>query len=169
MDVFIEKIVVRKKTTIDVLITVGLAILSLILIFLVIPFIPLLNTMWFFASAAVIFFAYHIAKTRNIEYEYSVTNGDLDIDTIIARRKRKRIYSGNCKDFEIVAKLKSSKYDNSVQNIQNKINAASSLESPDVYFIVTEYNGERTVIFFEPDQRMIDSFKTYIPRKVFED
>ncbi len=169
MDVFIEKIVVRKRTAVDVLIVIGLIILSIFLIFFVLPFIPLINSIWFFASAVVIFFAYNLAKSRYIEYEYSVTNGDLDIDTIIARRKRKRIFSGHCRDFEIVAKLKSSRYNNSIENIPKKINAASSLDSPDVYFIVTEYNGERTVIYFEPDQRMLDSFKTFIPRKVFED
>lgn len=167
MDTFIEKIVLRKKTGQDHLITAGIIVLAIILL-IVVSSIPVVNSFGPILWVAVGYFAYFFIKTRNIEYEFAVTNGDIDIDKIIAQRKRKRIFSGSAKDFEIVAKLKSDKYTSEYKNIVKKIEAVSSMDNPNVFFIVTSYKGDRTIVFFEPDTRMLSNFKTFIPRKVFE-
>lgn len=167
MDIFVEKIVARKKTTQDFLITFGIifgSFVACVAAFVV----PVLNMVAPVLMVAVLYFGFYFSKSRNIEFEYAVTNGDLDIDKIIAQRKRKRIYSAASKDIEIVAKLKSDKYTPEYQNIKNRIEAVSSMEESDVYFVVSTYNGARTIVFFQPDNRMIDSFKTKISRKVFE-
>jgi hypothetical protein len=85
---------------------------------------------------------------------------------IIAQRKRKRVFSGSCKDFEIVAKMTSGQYNQSYENIKNRLNAVTSMDSNEVYFISTVKDGEKMLIFFEPHPKMIESFKKYIPRKV---
>lgn len=167
MDIFIEKIVQRQKTMQDYLIITGVIILCLFVIVFIIPSIPFINTMPIFFDAGAIYGAYVLIKSRNLEFEYAVTNGELDIDKIIARSRRKRIFSASCKEFEILAKLKSSHYTQHIQNVSNKIKAVSSMDSPDVYFALLNYNGEKTVVFFEPDERMLNSFKMFIPRKIF--
>jgi hypothetical protein len=113
------------------------------------------------------YLAYLLITTRNIEYEYAVTNGDLDIDKIIAQRKRKRVFSANCKSFEIVAKVKSTHYTPQYRNFKNKIICSGSLEGDGVYFIVLHYKNEQTIVFFEPTDKMLNNFKTFIPRKIF--
>ena len=35
---------------------------------------------------------YKMYKSKNIEFEYAVTNGDLDIDKIISQRKIREIF-----------------------------------------------------------------------------
>lgn len=165
MDVFLEKIVKRKKDIKDYLIIAALIIATFVLIFLALNFVP--PPLSFFFMIGVIYISYLLITTRNIEYEYAVTNGDLDIDKIIAQRKRKRIFSANCKNFEIVAKVKSHHYTPQYKNFKNQMNCASSLDSDDVYFIALQYNNEQTVVYFEPSEKMLNSFKTYIPRKVF--
>ena len=162
MDTFIEKIVNKKRDFKDTLITVGIILAVLIAV----PFafrIPLLNA---FIVVGLVYLAYYLITSRNLEYEYIVTNGDLDIDKIIARRKRKRIFSASCKDFDILAKVKSNSYSLQVQSIKNRIEAVSSMDSDDVYFATLNYKGDRTVVFFEPDERMLNSFKSLIPRKI---
>jgi hypothetical protein len=79
----------------------------------------------------LIYFGIRVATSRNVEYEYIVTNGDLDIDMIVAKRKRKRIFSANCKEFEIVAPVRSSSFSQQVQSIKNRIDASSAIDSPD--------------------------------------
>ena len=69
---------------------------------------------------------YLLITSRNIEYEYAVTNGDLDIDKIIAQRKRREYLVQIVKEFEIVAKLKSSHYSNHYKSYKNQLNCASS-------------------------------------------
>lgn len=168
MDIFLEKIVKQKKSINDYAIIFGLIILSLFLTF----FILSLSALAAFAPlliCGIIWIAYILIKGRNIEYEYIVTNGDLDIDKIIAQRKRKRIFAATAKDFEIIAKKSSPKYDYNVQNIKKKLITVSSLNSPDVYFGTLVKDGEKTVVFFEPTQKMLESMQRYNPRNVFID
>ena len=167
MDAFIEKIVSKKKKLTDYLIAfiivfgcfiAAIAILTL--------FGQMLQSLSIFVAVGVVFLAYKLVQRTNIEFEYIVTNGILDIDTIIAQRKRQRIFSADCKDFEVIAKVKSSNYGQHVQSITKKIHAESSEDSDDVYFIILPYKGERTVVYFEPDVRMLDSFRRFIASKM---
>ncbi|NLM28369.1 MAG: hypothetical protein GX211_09400 [Clostridiaceae bacterium] len=167
MDVFMEKIVKKKKDIKDHLLTVVIIIAALILMFLALNFVPPQLSLFFIVGIGYI--SYMLITNRNIEYEYAVTNGDLDIDKIIAQRKRKRVFSENCKNFDIVAKVKSHHYTPQYRNFKNQMNYASSLDSDDVYFIALQYNNEQTIVYFEPSEKMLQSFRTYIPRKVFID
>ena len=85
---------------------------------------------------------------------------------IIAHKEKKKNFSTNCKDFDIVAKLKGGYNDRRVSNVSKKIEAVSSIDSDDVYFATLMYKGEKTAVLFEPDDRMLKSFKIFIPRKV---
>lgn len=167
MDIFLEKIVKRKKTIMDSAMVAGIVILTIILI-MVLGSFSFLRPFWPLVSVGLGYLAYVFIRNRNIEYEYVVTNGDLDIDMIIAQRKRKRIFSASCKDFEIIAKMTSGQYDHNMQSIKKRINAVTSLDSPDVYFVSLVKDGQKTLVFFEPHTKMIESFKKYIPRKVFD-
>ena len=42
-------------------------------------------------------------RRLNVEYEYLFVNGDLDIDKIMNKAKRKRMFSANVNDLEILA------------------------------------------------------------------
>lgn len=167
MDIFLEKIVRRKKTMMDVAMIVGIILFG-ILILMFSSSIKFLASIITFILVIVGYLMYVLIRSRSIEYEYIVTNGDLDIDMIIAQRKRKRIFTGNCKDFEMIAKLTSGQYDQNAQNIKRRIKAVSSMDSTDVYFISLVKDGQKTLVFFEPHSKMIESFKKYIPRKVFD-
>lgn len=166
MDVFLEKIVQKRKDAKDYLIIIAVVVVSAILILLSLNY---LYGMSLFFIAAICYAAYLVITSRNIEYEYAVTNGDLDIDKIIAQRKRKRIFSANCKNFEIVAKVKSSHFSDHYKTFKNQLNCTGSMNNDDVYFIVLNYNNEQTVVYFEPNEKMLENFKIYIPRKVFTD
>ena len=168
MDIFMEKLVTRKKTLTDHLITAGIIIAAALLIMVVLS-IPILAQLGLslIVAAGIAYLGYRLITSRNIEYEYIVTNGDLDIDVIISKRKRKRIFSANCREFDIVSPVKSSHFDQSVQNIRNRIDASSSRDSPDAYFVTLNYNGEKTLVIFEPTEKMLNNFRFYIPRKVF--
>ena len=99
MDTFLEKLVTRKKTLTDYLILAGTVIVGILLIMAALTIQILVQLgLSLLLAAGIIFLGYRIITSRNIEYEYIVTNGDLDIDIIVAKRKRKRIFSANCKE-----------------------------------------------------------------------
>lgn len=168
MDNYMEKLVTKKRTAGDTLITVGIIFGAIVLILFVMS-IQVLQQLGIslLLVALIIYLGYRFITSRNIEYEYIVTNGDLDIDKIISKSKRKRLFSANCKEFDIVSPVKSNSFSQSVQAIKNRIDASGSIDSPDAYFITLTYNGEKTLVIFEPSDRMLKNFKTYIPRKVF--
>lgn len=168
MDNYMEKLVTKKRTAADTLITVGIVLGAVVLVLLVMS-IQVLQQLGIslLLAALIIYLGYRLISSRNLEYEYIVTNGDLDIDKIISRRKRKRIFSANCKDFDIVSPVKSNSFSQSVQEIKNRIDASGSIDSPDAYFATLNYNGQKTVVIFEPSEKMLKNFKIYIPRKVF--
>jgi hypothetical protein len=170
MDVFLEKIVARRKGMADVFIIWGIVVGAIILIILGLS-LEMLGGLGLgpIIAAGIIYLAYRLITSRNIEYEYIVTNGDLDIDKIISKRKRKRVFSASCKDFEILARIQSQHFNQEVKSITKKIDASSSINSPNAFFAVLNYKGERTVVIFEPDSRMLDNFKLFIPRKIFAD
>ncbi|NLC68975.1 MAG: hypothetical protein GX754_09420 [Clostridiaceae bacterium] len=165
MDSFLEKIVVRKKTGKDYLVVAG-AILGGLVLFFVVQLVPFLSSFFIIIVAAIVYLIYQVIIARYVEFEYIVTNGDLDIDKIIAKRRRKRIFSANCKDFDIVAKLKGGYNDRRISDVKNRIEAISSIESDNIYLVTLLYKGEKTAVLFEPDERMLKAFKQYIPRKV---
>lgn len=161
---FVEKIVKRRKSGLSIAIAAGIlivAIVASIALFLFIPtFSPIL-------VAGVFYLAYMVITKQNIEYEYIVTSSDLDIDMIINQKKRKRVFTASCKEFETVARVKSDKYTSEIKACKNVKDYSSHKENADVWFIYTK-QGAPTVILFEPTQTMIDIFYTFAPRKVFK-
>lgn len=167
MDTFIEKIVMKRKGLPDNLITAGIIFGALILIMLSLSIKVIAQLgIGLFLIAGIGYLAYRLITSRNVEFEYIVTNGEIDIDKIISRRKRKRIFSASCKEFDILSPVKSNSFSQSVQSIKNRIDASSSIDSQDAYFATLNYKGEKTLLIFEPDERMLNNFKIYIPRKI---
>ncbi len=164
MDIFIEKMVKKNKTIGERIFVAGIMTLGIILALF---FFLIAGSFGLLLAVGAIFGAYYLATSKNIEFEYIYTNGELDIDRIIAQKRRKRMFSTSCKNFDIVAKKDSDMYTEEIKAIKNKIILVSSMNSPDVYFATLNHKGQKTLLLFEPDGRMLSGFKTFIPRKVF--
>ena len=80
-DIFVEEMVVRRKTTLNLLISVGIVALAVAVALVIWLFIPFIGSA---LTVIVLFAAYLGIKFQYVEYEYSFTNGELDIDKIMA-------------------------------------------------------------------------------------
>lgn len=172
MDVFIEQLIVKvltpKERMLQILSLVGLGFVGILLIMISgvlgpFGFITLLG------AAGCLYGAWYLFSSFNTEFEYALTNGEIDIDKIIAKRKRARLITVKAKEIEIMAPV-SDKYAKEINNpsFKKKIDAASSENSKDAYFITL--NSEKyglTRVIFEPNQQIIDGMKAAAPRKVF--
>jgi len=163
-DVFVEKIVPKRKTIFHAIMAILIMIIALVLCLVLLVFSLKLG---FLLSVGVVYLAYKILASFNIEYEYSVTNNYIDIDKIINQSKRVSLFSGDCKDFELVARKDSDKHHSSFEKIPQKIIAVSSMDAEDIYFILTSNDRGRLIIYFEPNEKMLESFRKFIPSKVF--
>jgi hypothetical protein len=109
---------------------------------------------------------FRLQSRTNVEFEYIVTNDSMDVDKIIAQRKRVRIFSAECKDFDAVGRVKGPGHGPHITNSAQVIFAGTDMNSEDLYFVSLSYKGRKTVLYFEPDKRILDSFKRFIPKKL---
>jgi len=165
-DTFIEKIVQRRKTGQDYLKIVGLLVASFVLLTVLMLFGGYISFLVPILLVGIFYGLWYLLTGMNREYEYIVTNGDLDIDVIIARRRRKRVFTGKAKDFEIMAKVNSDDYRDAQRVKHVVLDCSASLQAPDNWFFISEFKGQRTLVIFAPDERMLKSMKRFNPSRI---
>lgn len=168
MDIFVEKIVAKKKGTKEYLKIAAIVFTAVILALITTPFL-IQSGIIVLIYGGLIYGAIFLISKLNIEYEYSITNGSFDIDKIINQKKRKSLFSAECKYIELMAKVKSSKFNQSIATAPLTIKAVSTMDAPDVYFAVVNSNGKKTLVYFEPNEKMLKAIKTMIASRLFID
>jgi len=166
-DLFVEKIVKRKRSGAEMALSVMLVISAIFLI-LICFYIPILIQQNFlfistFVSFGIGYLAYRLITGLNREYEYSITNDELTIDKIIAQRKRKNVFKGSCKDFSVFApaeKLNKELFER--KNLLH-LDVRSGVDHGCDWYFVTKSNPP-TLVLFEPDDRFIAVVKRFNPR-----
>ena len=160
MELFNEQVVSIKKTTknkvIIVLIWVMAVVLSLIALFLATKFPPAL-----LVSAAIIYLANKTATQFNIEFEYISSNGSVEIAKITNKSSRKTVVEFECKEVENVTKY------NKDSTYKNKLLICTD-QFENSYVFTVYKNGEKCDLVFSPNEKLLNSFKHYIPRSVIE-
>ena len=155
MDRFSEQLIERaadKKTAfLKGLVAAGAMLIIALLIMLCIFFQYSITLFCLVAGAGVIWLAKFLWEGLNVEYEYIVTNDDLDIDKIVGKRKRKRLISVDLKSVDEFAP-----YLNDTELHSDLTVLADDGTGYDMWyvFIDTESNG-KIAILFNPDDRTI--------------
>ena len=80
MDVFFEQIIPIKKTGKTIVLFLGIWVLAALISALVFLFLVSFSPIFIFGIG---YGAYYLSSKLNVEYEYIITNGILDIDKII--------------------------------------------------------------------------------------
>ena len=114
--------------------------------------------------------AYFILPNLDLEYEYVYVNGELDIDKIMAKSKRKRLKSFDLAKLEIMAPVNSHRMDYQNHNTNLKVLDYSSGEKDHkIYAMIIPDEKDVYKVLIEPDRELLDNIKKSCPRKVFED
>jgi hypothetical protein len=117
-------------------------------------FIPL--SLWI-----LVFFTW---KYTNIEYEYSITSGELTFSKIYGSRKRKVITKMMIKQFELVNKLDGREAADRLEmaNPQKRYIAVSSIDDENVYYgVYKDDNGQNCVLYFKANDEALRIFRHY--------
>ena len=105
-----------------------------------------------------------VFRGLNLEYEYLFVNGDLDIDKIMNKSKRKRVFSMNVADMEVLAPVNAGEL---MQFQRAKVSDyTSNTGNADVYAMVVLEKGVHRKILFEPNEEIVEGFYMMAPRKV---
>ncbi len=173
-DIFLEHIVKRAPEFKTSLLKVGILLATMAICYFGLIFFMSSEALAQFSSffvlllAGIVYGAYRLYISFNYEYEYIVTNGELDVDKIIARRSRKRMCTIRPVEVEIMAPYNvdyKNQYDRG--EFALTIDAASSVYAQNRWFIVADTKKYgRVRLMWEPTEKMIDNMRTYMPRKV---
>ena len=98
-------------------------------------------------------FSYWLTNFFYIEYEYHIFEGELDIDKIIGKRKRKRVVQVSSKKIEQLAPIEAF---NMTEQF-DRIVVASETRASATFFVTyrSKKNGH-TVVFFSPVKEIFD-------------
>lgn len=165
MDVFVEQIVSKRKDGKQVALIVGILLLAVILAAVILAFALYLYILAPVLLVGLGYGTWWIITQQNIEFEYSVTNGDIDIDQITARRKRKRIVSVGGAKIESAGRYDAAKWAN--RKMDRFVMAAPSPNEEELYFF-TYHSKKRghTLVVFQPDERVKQALYKALPRLV---
>ncbi|QDW73741.1 hypothetical protein FND36_06650 [Lachnospiraceae bacterium KGMB03038] len=158
-DYYTEQLIKKQTTMKDICIKallVSLAIVSVLVIFL----FPLGIIVPVAVIAGVVF----LFRRLDVEYEYLYVNGDLDIDKIMHKAKRKRIFSMNVNDLEVLAPADSG--DLRQYQRAKTYDYTSGSGQGRIYALVVTERGQTKKILFEPNDTIIEGFYLLAPRKV---
>ena len=163
MDTFFEQIVPVKKTGKSWLAVIGIWLAAIIIFLAVFLFLGL-GSIQLLIIALAFYFAYKFSGKFNLEYEYIITNGIVDVDKIMSKSTRKRLVSFNLSDVESVEKYNPNKKDTR-QYATNII--ACNKTDPNAYVIIASSEGKGAVkLVLSPEGRMKEAMKKFMPKFV---
>lgn len=124
-------------------------------------FMYILSMLSLLLTAGAVYGAYWLISGLSVEMEYCVTNGDIDIDRIVAKRKRKRVVSvrgGKILSLEPFNGTIPAGFDRTVM-------AASSPDAAGCWrFTYHSKKNGSTQVIFEPTEALLDELIGGLPR-----
>ena len=168
---YLEHIVRRAPDTKTSIIKVSIIVLCAILMYYIIilcqAFDGLLILMPLFI-AAVGWVGHRFYQNFNSEFEYILTDGELDIDKIAAKRRRKRLLNIKTGNYELVAPYdEAHRREFETGNFDLTLDVRSSPRAENVWFVIcTVKDRGRVRMLFEPTDDMIAHLRRHIPQKM---
>lgn len=177
MDVFFEQIIRKRPSVAQKIVQVLFLIASVVLVLSLFIWAftwvaygalgSLISSACVLAGFGVAFLAFWYAKRMYVEYEYSITNGDFDIDRIVAKSKRERVISTSCADFqEFGVYDEKTKERISHREFDSKVIAANVGDDGLYYAVVTHKKAGTVLLVIEPNERILSALKKFLPRTV---
>ncbi len=165
-DVFVECLVKKIPTGVERLLQWGgallLAVAGVVLILWGgLYFLTLLLALACFVGA------YYVFTLFQTEYEYAVTNGEVDFDRITAKRSRKRLLTVKCSQVEGFGRYRPGmKPPAGVQKVLF-LGRSPSGENQ-FYFVVPRPEQGKLLVVFQGEAKCLRAIRPYLPRRVVE-
>ncbi|MDE6209778.1 MAG: hypothetical protein K2M73_08935 [Lachnospiraceae bacterium] len=119
--------------------------------------------------ALFIFLTYVVYKNTDLEYEYFFINGQLDVECIYGKKKRKPAKSFNFDKLEVMGPITHQKilaYEHRTD--LKEFNYTSGYPGRNVYVaILVGQSGKLGRLYFEPSEKMVQTIYAHTPSRVF--
>lgn len=166
MDRFHEQLLTTRKSPLFTLMTVLMAFLgflSVVALSMLTGSFNIVILAAFLVCAGGAVGAYFLRDKIYREYEYTFTNGNLQIDVIYNMKTRKVILDKDVKDFEEFGKMNDKGFPRDVKTV--KCYPSDKKDSGDIYYVLTS-GKQRISYLIIPDEEMIDYINIYYKRRM---
>lgn len=168
MEQITECLVKKEPDKIDVLKKTGIVIAAFvcaILSMMIAASIQFLNSFGLFFAALVIFVAYKFAQTTDIEFEYCAIDGDIDVDRIFAKKRRKKYVSVSAERIEKIVPVESEELKTRT-DIKKTYFAARSKDDDTNYAVIFKDKNAMAKLIIVDDEKLMHQLLMAMPRKV---
>ncbi len=163
MDSFGEQLVKKQTSSADILKKVAIAGGGLLLstALMTVSFFTRLYALTLLA-VGIIFGMGWLLSGMGCEYEYIVTNQDLDIDKIMGKRKRKRLITVKLDTVEDLGVYDGSQGDDAQATV-----IASDATGINAWYLIAHHKTHgRTMLIFSPNKRTVRLIANGLPHKI---
>ncbi len=123
----------------------------------------------FAAGFYTLYFVFRSKKNSyNVFYDYTFVSGELRIAKVLNGVKRKPMAKIDARDISVLGKASSDNFMRykSMRELKNIVATPNVDVSENLYFMVCTYNGERTLLLFEPSQTLLIYIKKFAGRTI---
>lgn len=116
-----------------------------------------------------IYFAVYIVNRQKVEYEYICCGGEMTVDKIISKQKRKKMMKFDIKSIEELGKWSERPSDfNKKTYDPNIFHASINEKRDDTYYCVTHdmISKKHCLLYFTPDEKTLETMKPYLKREL---
>ena len=165
-DLYSEYLVKKKPTALDAVIKYGLIILTVLAALAGLFVSPVILVLAVILGVV----SYLMIPKTDVEYEYLFVNGELDIDMVMAKTKRKKVNTFDLREADLIAPVNSQRMAYYNKNSKLKIlDYSSGDESHRRFAVIIRADGDTCKVILEPDDTMAQAIKNSAPSKVFFD
>lgn len=158
-DIYTEQLLKKQSSSKDNRIKFILIVLTLGVVVMTLG-----NPFWLLGIFIMIGVDVWVFRSLNVEYEYLYINGNLDIDKIMSKSRRKKVFEMEINDLEVMA-LRGEAELKMYQGLKAQDYSSGNTNSRQYEMIVIQ-NGEKKRIIFEPNDVIVDGMRMLAPRKV---
>lgn len=163
-DSYVEQLVKRQNSTLQTGLRVGAVVSAVVITYIMMLLIGIISLV---AAFALVYGVYYVFIMTSIEYEYVLVNGELTVDTVYGKNRRKKSGTFDIKKSEVIAPLKSDYGAMYHKNMQMKaFDFTSGMDENKVYLMVAPYGAGTAKVYFEPNEDMINAMRTQAPSKL---
>lgn len=109
---------------------------------------------------------FYCLGNHNLEYEYTLTNGSVEIAAIYNANRRKELMSFELEQVTMIVPKDSPRI--STENFAKKRDYSSRTGKGQVISLVIESDGRKELVSMEPDERLLAHIKTFARNKMYD-
>ncbi len=113
--------------------------------------------------------AWYLIANRNIEYEYICVQGEMTVDKIIGKRKRKKMLKFDIKSIEEMGKWLEVSKNFDIKRFKDNVYHASIYESSELTYYVVMHDmvsKNHCLLFFSPNEKTLETMKPFLKREI---